>query len=128
MYARARSDSTASVHPPPASCMTLCRDCDHALAVDPVAARGAKQPRCRGQRRCRTLPLPDRTGHAGTGKPNSSITAAAIAEIAESRADSRACRNARLPRHSELPGDREAQPLQRRCGHVGFRISINATG
>ena len=36
---------------------TLCRDCDHALAVDPVAARGAKQPRCRGQRRCRTLPL-----------------------------------------------------------------------
>jgi hypothetical protein len=41
-----------------------CHDCDHALGVDPVAARGAKQPRCRGlDRRCRTLPLPDKLGH-----------------------------------------------------------------
>ena len=34
--------------------------CDHATVVDPVAARRAKHPRCRSQRRCRTLALPDK--------------------------------------------------------------------
>ena len=35
-------------------------DCDHALAVDPGAARVAKQPACRGQRRCRRCRSPTR--------------------------------------------------------------------
>ncbi len=34
-------------------------------------------------------------------------------KLADCRADPTACRRARLPRHGELSGDRDAQPLQR---------------
>jgi hypothetical protein len=63
---RGRACAVAHERAPAAAESTrmLCHDCDHALGVDPVAARGAKQPRCRGlDRRCRTLPLPDKLGH-----------------------------------------------------------------
>jgi hypothetical protein len=45
-----------------------CHDCNHALTVGPVAAQWAKQPRCRSQRRCRPLSLPDKRSHAGRGR------------------------------------------------------------
>jgi hypothetical protein len=44
----ARSLSTASAHATPPSRRDLCHACDRVLAVDPVAARGAKRSSRRG--------------------------------------------------------------------------------
>jgi hypothetical protein len=61
-------------------------DCDHALAVDPVAVLGAKQPRCRGQRRCRTLPLRDTLSHATVLEQGGRSQLEGVVRASESRA------------------------------------------
>jgi hypothetical protein len=57
--------------------------------------------------------LSDRTGHPSTGKPSPSITAAVIAEIADTRAREEPCKTDHLP-------------MQRRLGRSGAEASLGS--
>jgi hypothetical protein len=113
VFANSRAGPIASRDP---------RGCKHERWKQQSAAAHRRPPRtCAiAQEHAPSADCPGRTLCLRTrSSPRNRLRPGANTPIAGCRADAWAYRNARLPRHSELPGDREAQPLQRQTSRLG---------